>query len=99
MSQNKFVNPNTIHWFYFSLRWVFMISFIVALINWIQTVMLIDFIITILFLHWSIKFYLAEKHYLDDLFKTYNQQVDEINKMPRRKRRKIIAKYKSNSIK
>ncbi len=98
-SQNKFITPLSVHVFCFSLQWVFMVAFIITLIEWIDTLKLIDFVPSIAFLHFTLRFHTLPNVYFRDVTANYNARANELNSLPRIKRRRLIRDYIINNKK
>lgn len=96
-SQHKYVNALTVQIFCLTLQWVFMISTIITFIEWTDTLKLIDFIPFIAFLHYTMRFHTLNHVYINDCIENYNQEVERVNRLPRRLRR-ICIRYMDKAL-
>jgi hypothetical protein len=97
-SQHKYVNAYTVQIFCLTLQWVFMISTIITFIEWTDTLKLIDFIPFVAFLHYTMRFHTLNHVYNNDCIANYNQEVERVNRLPRRLRR-IYIRYMFENLK
>lgn len=89
-SQNKLVNATSAHYFCFTLQWTFMIAFCRMVYEWYSSPSWFNFILAIIFFHYTLRFHLLERVYHRDPWEKYNETAEKINSLPRIVRRKII---------